>query len=622
MNAEGVSSVLTWTAAVEAARQRLDDWDVRVPSWRAERPFELVWALMLYATASGCGWPADRVTAAQLRYRMRDRDELLMWLCRQLAAMGHAVDPPAGVHTAAWMAAGGHDARVQQRPRNLSPASDDAVVRLWREVSAVASGWAEGPDDALFADRTLTGIPECPLWRFRDVTIGVLDRVLVAERVGWPEGTPVRTHGVLRYIAFNGELATERGVVGDQALIDAPVWRLDPSWDTLVDGPPVGYYLKYRSIKGEYGNTRPAGPIGLAHLSADTDAFPGPTPVPTLTSSDPACDRSRHSVIALSTSPAASTTAGTGTAPNRRPAEQHADRPSDQPAEQPVQQSGQRSGQHSRERVEGLFDGDVFRPEAITRLWALRDIELREVGDSAPLRVAERMLAVLPRRDLPAPPPYGSIVMNEEFAWRPDHEARRAAGLVDRQLVTGPARAHLMQWLEQITGTWTTPAQHAALGDLPPRPSLRDALLFLADEGFVEVAAPYIPIASAGSRADSTDDTDAATGSPAALGKPWPERGPEPGPELWVRRWRSCSSTATSPRWRWSRHPRADPRARPVRPRPNPRRWIPRRSANPAVRHQRGHGQRGRGHRPARERRRPLICWRAWRVLTCTTTLR
>ena len=210
-----------------------------------------LWALVVYAIAGECARAPGDVSAAQVRYRLED-EAYPIWLCAALQRLGHHVhapDPVAPVpgllgsrEAANAVSAEAVAARLAVLRANQAPTADDPVAAVWRAGSVEIAGTAE------MTDGTLVGYPpRSRLGDARRMLVELVDETLVAERGGWPAGTPVRTGGVGEHITGDGWLAGEYGVAPDRAWVVAPAWTLDHARHTLAAGPHTGRHAVHRT---------------------------------------------------------------------------------------------------------------------------------------------------------------------------------------------------------------------------------------------------------------------------------------------------------------------------------------------------------------------------------------
>jgi hypothetical protein len=431
--------MVRWDDAVEAAHrlrnQCFDAAGARYLDTLTQRDRQAAepWALVLYAVASETSQAPSAVTATQLRYRADASDEdFSAWLLARLQAAGHIVHAPRKPPTSSGMSflseEQAHDADLFSAITILqtvnyasSDRADDPVALRWRMLSPVYVETIPTTEGI-----TVGSQPSSSLWSTRTEMIGMLDPLLILQRGGWPIGTRVRTTGVPHYISPTGALPAEIKVSGDRAVIHAPVWTLDHDRHVLTDGPPLGYELAYRDLEtGGPSHHHRGGPVSPDHLLFDTGAWPdGHAPVP------------------YRPSPAA---------------------PTAPPPAAPPQRDMDSSPAPLRR---AMAAEDHARQGALQRLWELRDRELTQVGDTTPLRLAERMVAgAVPA---PAPPqPYRHLRDLEQFS-------------------PGKARSELLDWLPHVVHWWTTAKQRACLDGFHADTTITEARAFLHDEGFVE----------------------------------------------------------------------------------------------------------------------------------------
>jgi hypothetical protein len=460
--------IVRWTDALDWARQIVDRcWRSSTPDAGGRRAVQQstveLWALPIYAIAHQTGNSVTMVTAAQLRYRLHDRNAYTMWLFEQLDRMGHQVDHPTYPDFVRGRRADAHAARVESQllRDNTSPQADDPVVRYWRQAILFTADTTEA------TDTTITTNPAtCDLWSHRPEMIRLLDTLLVIERGGWPAGTRVRTHGVPHYVSPTGQLASECGVSPDRAIINAPSWALDHDRQTLADGPAAAYFLEFRRLDDHtIGTTVPFGPIPSTNLTVDVDAFPGPAGPPQLVVPE-----------RPPTWPAAAAHADA-----QGGAQSKDDVRSDESDRLPLDEL--RPDRTELPRAMANTD-DPFRAAAIYRVWTLRDKELSSVGDSTPRRIAERIA----NRSYPDPEPSLSsreLATHERLDLNGQERPRAPWCEPDQQLVTGQPRKQLLQWLRAMSNA--TSKQCRALDGLGPDSHIAAAREFLASEGFVEV---------------------------------------------------------------------------------------------------------------------------------------
>lgn len=442
---EFVDPAAAWDAALEEGGQWLylagrlagqhSSWDQQQRS---------LWALVLYVLAGESGHPAAAVSSAQLRYRAEvEPDRYMMWLCAQLQRMGHAVShmlPPKPVPASNTTDTDHGDvdylrATISRSLRQLrADDGPDPVALVWNAASRITQSTSETFDGAFIADPL-----SCPLWQHREQMIACLDADLVIRRGGWPCGSRVRTIGPVHYLASNGSTAAEDGVFADRAEIAAPMWDFDHDCRTVADGPPVGYMLRYRSIKdGLTGFGSDVGPIGPEHLMVDLDGM------------DPQ---------------------SAARPPHRRPTRTAPAVPAGADIVDTVPRTQ--------------------RDAAITRLWKLRDREL-STNDTTPRRLAERLIA----GTIPEPPP--PLTMRQLAEDELDEQRMQIDPLTgfptatpppQRQLVFGRRREILLDWLPRVTRWWTTQRQRDELDGLTT--DVDSARALLADEGFEPI--PNLP---------------------------------------------------------------------------------------------------------------------------------
>lgn len=410
------------------------------------------WALLLYAACGDLDVAPVEVDAATLRYRVKGQESMMTWLAAQLQRMGHSVThpgPPRGLPVfltpesdrAATLAAVGTHLATEDREREL--AETDPVAAAWLVGSTVTQTGSEMSDGTLVSDP-----PYCPLWTFRMGAVAALDVLLLAERGGWGIGTRVRTVGVGHYLSPGGQTAAETGVLGDRAVIAAPMWELDHARRRVLDGPPVAYRLHYRARdtglpRSSAASTAPAEALTLDVDPLDTPTVPTPAP------------RTATAVVAEPSPPQVpGPAAPIPVTPNDRQA------------------------------------------AGLARLWDLYDTELRRVGDTHPRRLAERLIArAIP--DPPAPVDSRTLAQYEEVS-----ASRRGGGRSapadpftssaprspERHVVTGPPREALLAWLPHVTSWWTTPAQRAVLDGLTHDSGVDAARGLLLSEDFQPIA--------------------------------------------------------------------------------------------------------------------------------------
>jgi hypothetical protein len=436
------------------------------------------WALPLYALAGERECLPGEVEAAWLRYRWDDRQTYLWWLCSQLQRMGHRVSAPLQLDGPA----GPGSREPDDHPDTTIAAvhghvldQDDPVVWCWALGSMISSERVEVSDGTI-----VTMLPSCRLWKWLPEQRTAIDDLLIIERGGWPRGTRVHTRGVPPYASSLGATAAEAGVHPTRTAISSPRWTLDTPGRTVAAGPPATYVLAYRA-RDTGASTYHTGQVPVQHLHLDLGPWHDPAsqagqPDPTVTIIAPAPSSTPPPASGPETSrrDAGADDRGDGGESEVRADQAAALLPATGPVTRHVPEDPQQR----------------YRAAALTRLWDLRDRELRRAGDSTPKRIAERIAAG--GGNYPEPP---SPLNSRELAaadraersgrwqarWAPEAEP-------DQQLVTGRWREQLVQWLPEVTSFWSTPRQREALDGFTPDTTLTQIRTTLAAEGFVQVA--------------------------------------------------------------------------------------------------------------------------------------
>lgn len=439
-----------------------------------------LWALAVYAIAGACGQAPGDVSAAQLRFRLEDETAYQTWLCAALQRLGHHVhapEPPApdltgGLRADDAMEIAPLAAELTVWQANQAPTADDPVAALWRAASLVTTHTTEMTDGA-----TVALPPRSRLHDARRAMCEALDDTLIAERGGWPAGTPVRIHGAGEHITPDGRLAGEYGVAPNRAWVATPVWTLDHARHTLAAGPPVAYRLRWRPADPDRITLAdPSPPVAVRHLSLDLDPLPDPA------------DRLRLPET-LATPRRAATTGPAETAPAAGDVTA--------PAPSPPASTGQGGEDSSHKGSCGEDPARRVRASALRRLYWLHDTDMERSGDATPLRVAERIAA----GHIPAPPVLtfryldetDQLAADRHPPWQQATPARLADMPPARRLVDGQRRQMLLDWLPHVTKYWTTPRQRSTLDGLGQHATVADATGLLGAEGFTpagETAGP------------------------------------------------------------------------------------------------------------------------------------
>ncbi|MCK2240084.1 MULTISPECIES: hypothetical protein [unclassified Crossiella] len=400
------------------------------------------WALLVYATAAQHELPVGQVEAAQVRYRLTDAVNCLVWLGGILHARGHAVTVPrvpvaiATGETIPWELA-----RVERREAGLA---DDPVVTAWEAATAFDEGSILPLGEGF---ETVT--PTCPLWTARPFMATLLDALLIHDGGGWPVGTRVRTTTALT-------VPPEEEVASDRGIVTAPVWILDEATGQVLT-PPAGYLLCLRPLDAasDFGGV----PVEVAAHSVLAD--PGGWP--------PQPEQSPITPVPATGTPT-STNHARGIPPERSAAERDLFTP-DLLTALEVAVPGQ---DRSTLPYAMAATQEPARVRALERLWRMRQSELDRRYDQAsppidlPL-VGERMLR-----------------LGEETLHRVRQSPRAAWCPPDTRLLRDRPRWEMLAWLAQLIPTAT--ADQVRLLDFGGQPaSMSGVRALLAEEGFLEV---------------------------------------------------------------------------------------------------------------------------------------
>lgn len=469
--------VVMWEQALTAATKLQERWMGPQQAPGRLSPPNVSLALLLYALAGERSCEPAAVSAGWLRYRCGDPRACLTWLRAQLQRMGHQVGPPVSVkeerfrsqnqasrHGLAPDCGGPRLDDAPSQPATAERLRNDPVAFAWWRTSMFtpSSDWLDEPSQS--------DTETCQLVSALPRFVDHLDLELLADHGGRLAGERV---SLLTIAPFTLPRDTDRNVHGvhpHRAVVQGPWWEMDHAGHTVAPGPPAGYHVTYRSLATGDPVTSAKDLVAASDLDTDTAAWE--TVVDEVVAVPDA-------LIAI-------------------PASQDGD------LESHAKDSLEAELQNLAEQQTMLIDlpnspagltnpAAKYRAAALDTLWVLRDRELRLVGDSTPLRVAERIVND-PTYPRPNHPPLLADLITEELVAK----TNRAHGLGprplapcaprDRHLVTGRRREFLQQWLREVSGSLITERSSQALDGFNESTTITYARALLVAEGFVQIA--------------------------------------------------------------------------------------------------------------------------------------